>query len=192
MNEVFQNLFVGSLEEYQELPPLDKTAFVMHAAKEPYHRQFVGYTGRACDKDHPEYLKAVRWNEIALNLVDAPDAKYFDPELMKFAVKQCIVLLISKKSVYIHCNQGESRAPGIAMLVLLGMKVLSDDYELAQKQFLSIYPNYKPGKGVEDFIRQEWDNYVEYFSTKVDVKPEEVIDIVPNKEEDVPTTPTAD
>jgi hypothetical protein len=31
---------------------------------------------------------------------------------------------------------------------------------VALSQFQSIYPNYKPNKGVEDFIRENWDRFV--------------------------------
>ena len=84
-------LFVGSEEDYlnvkTEHPQID-FKFIVHACKEPYHRKFVGYTGRACDKNHPEYLVANRGCEMAVNLVDAKEAKYFDENLMKETVEK--------------------------------------------------------------------------------------------------------
>jgi len=160
MNEIFHNLFIGSEEQYLSIEKWE-TDFVLHACKEPYHRQFVGYTGRACDKDHPEYLRAVRGKEIALNLVDAKESKYFDYNLIFDAVKDVLTILRSNGKVYIHCNQGESRAPSIGLLVLLALHVLDADYETAQRQYLSIYPNYNPGQGIKDFVKENWEKFVE-------------------------------
>lgn len=165
MIEVYHKLFVGSQEEYEDLLPEGKDVFILHAAKEPYHRQYVGYTGKACAKDHSEYLMAVRGNKMAVNIVDALESKYFDPELIKDVVKKILYLLINKKTVYIHCNQGESRAPSIALLVLLGLHAVSTEYDVAVKQFKMIYPKYNPGKGISDFLTENWNEYVNYFST---------------------------
>lgn len=182
MQEVYHKLFVGSQEEYEDLLPEGKDTFVLHAAKEPYHRQYVGYTGKACDKNHPEYLMAVRGNKMAVNLVDAQESKYFNPDLIKDVIKKIMYLLINKKTVYIHCNQGESRAPSLALLVLLGLHAVSEDYEVAVKQFKMIYPKYNPGKGISDFLTENWTEYVNYFSThKEEMK--EIIDITPEDEQ---------
>lgn len=184
MQEVYHNLFVGSLEEYQATEKLEGS-YVLHAAKEPYHRQFVGYTGKACEKDHPEYLRAIRGREIALNLVDAPDSKYFDLWLIKQAVKDTLIFLISNKAVYIHCNKWESRAPWIAMIALLGLHVLSEDYNVAKRQFLSIYPDYNPGKGMNEFIEKNWEYFIGFFSEaplpplEEEVEPEVVAPEIP-------------
>ena len=116
---------------------------------------------------------------MAVNLVDAQESKYFNPDLIKEVVKKILYLLINKKTVYIHCNQGESRAPSLALLVLLGLHAVSEDYSVAVKQFKMIYPNYNPGKGISDFLTENWNDYVNYFSTnkEEDVQVAEVEDI---------------
>lgn len=159
MLEVYHNLFVGSQSDY-ESTKIDENSFVLHAAKEPYHRAFVWYKWN-CDKDNPEYLRAVRGKEIALNLVDAKESKYFNYDLIFGVVKDALNILIAGQKVYIHCNQGESRAPSIALLILLGLHGVSDEYELALKQFQDIYPQYNPNQGVKDFIRENWEKFVE-------------------------------
>ncbi|WP_051461060.1 hypothetical protein [Ruminiclostridium josui] len=87
MREVFSNLYCGSQSDYEEIDRdclKNKTTgnFVMwaivHACKEPHHRTFVGYTGRGCPKDSPEYLWAECGNRLALNIVDAPKPEFFD------------------------------------------------------------------------------------------------------------------
>ena len=59
MIEVDKNLFVGAeIDEHRIRGQSDW--YVIHACKEPFHRQALGYSGRAASKDHPEYLIARR------------------------------------------------------------------------------------------------------------------------------------
>ena len=177
MRELYKNLFVGSLEEYQELDNTDdKNVRVIHAAKEPYHREYVGYEGRGAPKEHPEYLRAIRGNKIALNIVDAKESKYFDKDLIFAAVKNIMTFLeynvdAAKMSedpalqikVYIHCNLGESRAPSLALMTLVAMHFLPSDYEEAKKAFISIYPKFSPGEWVETFMKEVWPEFLKYY-----------------------------
>lgn len=70
MKEITKNLFIGSQEDYEQDVKFQPDWFVIHACKEPYHRQALGYTGRAAANTHPEYLIAERENRLILNLVD--------------------------------------------------------------------------------------------------------------------------
>ena len=56
MREVYKNLYIGNQQDYETgtFTP-SEWAFLL-AAKEPWHRQALGYTGRAAAKDDPEYL----------------------------------------------------------------------------------------------------------------------------------------
>lgn len=54
MVRISENVYVGTLEDY-ELNKSSENIYTIIAAKEPYHRRVVGYSGRACSKDHPEY-----------------------------------------------------------------------------------------------------------------------------------------
>lgn len=158
-------LFVGSEEDYLSVKkdhPDVEIDYIVHACKEPYHRAMVGYTGRSCDKDHPEYLCAVRWNEMAVNLVDAAESKYFDLELIQSVVRKICTMLGFWKQVLLHCNQWQSRAPGIAFLVLLSYQRLPEDnIDKALVVFQQIYPNFEPGKGMINFIRENWKVFTE-------------------------------
>lgn len=58
MKEVFKNLYVGNQQDYETSTfTYSEWAFLL-AAKEPWHRRALGYTGRAADKNDPEYLMA--------------------------------------------------------------------------------------------------------------------------------------
>ena len=56
MKEAYPNLFVGSQTDYESNPKMFDNWFVVHACKEPYHRNALGYTGRSAPKDSPYYL----------------------------------------------------------------------------------------------------------------------------------------
>src|ERR1035437_3624457 len=115
MIEVLSNLFVGSQDDEVSIHG-QSGWFVVHACKEPYHRQALGYSGRAAPKNHPEYLIARRDNRLVLNLVDADDPAYIPAEIMDVAVTFIHEHLSAGRRVLVHCNQGLSRSPAIAML----------------------------------------------------------------------------
>lgn len=78
MIEVKSNLFVGSQDDEAAIRGQGGW-FVVHACKEPYHRQALGYSGRGAPKDHPEYLIARREGRLILNLVDVDNVSYIPP-----------------------------------------------------------------------------------------------------------------
>ena len=79
---VFPNLFVGTQQDYELNVKSQPGWMVVHACKEPYHRQELGYTSQGAPKNHPEYLIARRGNRLILNLVDAPDPRYIPKEII--------------------------------------------------------------------------------------------------------------
>jgi hypothetical protein len=58
MIEVTRNLFVGNNNDYNLIQSESDWAIV-HACKEPYHRNALGYSGQGAPKEHPEYLVAL-------------------------------------------------------------------------------------------------------------------------------------
>lgn len=102
MIEVHKNLFVGGEGDEQQVRSLAGW-FVIHACKEPYHRQALGYSGRAANKDHPEYLIAHRPGRLILNLVDVADVNFIGAALVDAALAAIHENLPSQK-VLVHCN----------------------------------------------------------------------------------------
>ena len=158
MIEVAPRLFVGSQTDYETQAKDDNSWTVVQACKEPYHRAALGYTGRAARNDHPEYLFCKRDNRLILNLVDVDDPQYVRPEIIDAALA-CIHLNLSslapsRQRVLVHCNQGRSRSPTIAMLHLA--KALPVDFERAEEAFAAIYPDYAPANGMREFARGRW------------------------------------
>lgn len=160
MIEVCPNLFVGN--ESDAVAVLQEGNFyIIHACKEPFHRQALGYSGRAAPKTHPEYLIARRDGRLILNLVDVHDPKYIAKEIMDAAV-EAIAENISEKKVLVHCNQGMSRSPTIALLYLLKHTNELDTASLASvlHSFRIKYPAYNPAGGVGGFVEHYWQEYL--------------------------------
>lgn len=119
MKEVYPNLFIGTESDYENNKTLFDKWCVVHAYKEPYHRNVLGYTGRGAPKESPYYLFLYdEKHHLILNIVDTDDSRFFNDNMINEAINYCINGLNNGKQVLIHCNQGESRVPSLAMLVL--------------------------------------------------------------------------
>jgi predicted protein tyrosine phosphatase len=160
MIEVHPGLFVGNQDDYESNVKHQSGWRVVHACKEPYHRQTLGYTGRAAPKSHPEYLLARRGNRLILNLVDADNPSFFAPVIFDTAIDFIHEGLAAGDKVLVHCNLGESRGPGVAMLYLgSNTGTLQRDFELAESTFHGLYPSYRPSPGMRAFLAQQWHSY---------------------------------
>jgi hypothetical protein len=131
---------------------------ILHAAKEPYHRQFVGYTSRGAPKESPEYLFARRGDRLALNFIDAHSAAFIHDVMMNTAYGFIDEALAEGRPVLVHCNKGESRAPGLVFLYLSrpGGRFEGMRLSVAMKEFCALYPAFLPGPGVHEYITDHW------------------------------------
>lgn len=161
MIEVFPNLFVGSGNDLIHADNGDGTIkpgwFVISAAKDPYHRELLGYTGRGAPKDHPEYLLASRTRRLFCNLVDAEDPAYIRDEIVSTVIVSIDDALGLGHKVLVHCNKGQSRAPVLAMLYLRQRCHVATDYDDTARWFRAIYPDFEPAKGMEGYARAHWE-----------------------------------
>src|SRR5665213_780957 len=158
MIEVHPSLFVGSETDYEFQVRYEADWAVMHACKEPYHRQALGYSGRAASKVHTEYLIARRGDRLILNLVDVDNPAFIRDEIMDTAVAFIHEHLKAGQRVLIHCNQGMSRSPSIAMLYLATHtdRLPRGSFEQDFAAFREIYPPVSPAAGVLGFLRSRW------------------------------------
>ena len=162
MVEVYPNLHVGDELDYETRVKGKSGWRIVQACKEPYHRQALGYSGRAAAKTHPEYLVARRPPCLILNLVDTDDPRYFQKTIFDQALSFIHDNLNSGRKVLVHCNQGESRGPSIALLYLA---VHTDhiphaSLTAAEAAFKRLYPTYAPKLGVHGFLQQHWQAYM--------------------------------
>ncbi|MDR4969211.1 MAG: hypothetical protein RG740_06300 [Acholeplasmataceae bacterium] len=158
MKKISDKLFVGDQSDYENIVKYDKGYYVIHACKEPYHRQALGYSGRGAPKEHPEYLIAYRTNRMICNLVDADDYRYIPFSLIEIVLKT-INDKIKNNYVFVHCNQGQSRSAVIGLLYLKDTTSLGSlNFCDAEKEFAKIYPDYNPNKGMRDFALKYWNH----------------------------------
>lgn len=161
MVEVWPGLNIGNESDYEhQVRHLDGWS-VVHACKDPYHRQALGYSGRGAPKDHPEYLIARRNNRLILNLVDVADPAFIPKECVDAAIDFTSEALTSGRKVLIHCNKGGSRAPSIGLLYLIARtpRIEAQSFADAEAEFRALYPAYAPARGVQEFARQRFSEY---------------------------------
>lgn len=169
MIEIFPDLFVGSQNDLIHVDGGDgaiaKGWYVISAAKEPWHREALGYKERGAPKDSPEYLFAHREGRLILNLVDVEDPAFIREEIVNATIEAIDVARAAGEKVLIHCNQGKSRAPMLALLwmrwgdaPLLNavMRVLTVDQ--AVEVMKQVYPEFAPAGGMLGFARSHWES----------------------------------
>lgn len=164
MIEIYPNIFVGNDKDALDLFALgdefDKNWYALHAAKERWHRQFVGYSGRGAPKYHPEYLAARLDKRMALNIVDAKSPEFFSKEMITAGLDFLEEGYKAGKKLLINCNQGESRGPSLAMLFVF-KRILKNNatFEEAEAEMKKVYPAYNPGEGIRGHLMQFWGEY---------------------------------
>lgn len=156
MIEVCKGLFIGSESDYERDVRLRRGWHVVHACKEPYHRLFVGYKGRGCPKDSPEYLWALRGGRLALNLVDGDDPQWV-PDGAVDAALEHVSRWLEEGPVLLHCNRGASRSPVIGMLWMRSRGLLPEDFAAAEERFRTLYPPYAPARGMRLYAMGRWE-----------------------------------
>lgn len=160
MIEIANNLHVGDEVDYQAVVKRQGGWAIVHACKEPYHRQAVGYSGRACSKDHPEYLLARRGHRLMLNLVDVDNPDWIHPLIIDTAIQFIDEHLDNGQKVLVHCNQGCSRSAGLGMLYLAHLgKFAGMDFSTAETAYKEICAPYAPAGGMYGFIVKNWKIY---------------------------------
>ena len=156
MREIYERLFVGTERDCRTG---DADWAVVHACKSPCHQRAVGYR-RSLPSNHPNYLVLERDRDLYLNIIDPP-RPLFMPKLFVSFLEFSIRHWDSGANILVHCNQGESRAPSLAMLFLAKhiQAIPSDSFNSARKEFESICPSYQPGLGIQTYLRDNWNNF---------------------------------
>lgn len=157
MVEIYNNLFIGNQMDFEMSVKQQSGWVVVHACKEPYHRQALGYSGRGCPKAHPEYLYALRGNRLILNLVDVEDPSWISPVIIDEAMSFLDTGLSKGYKALVHCNQGASRSAGIGLLYLAHIGQFTGmDFYAAEAKYKALYPPYQPAGGMRGFCVQNW------------------------------------
>lgn len=155
MLKIADRLYVGSLDDHRVG---DEGWAVVHACKSPCHQHAVGYRGNL-PNSHPHYLVLEQERDLYLNIID-PDAPLFMlptfTSFLDFSGRHWD----AGRNLLIHCNQGESRAPSLALVFLAKhTKTISTmSYIAAKEDFQSLYPQYRPGRGIQVYLTRHWDD----------------------------------
>lgn len=161
MVEIYPNLFVGTTEDYEQIKS-NTDFFAVIAAKEPYHRQAVGYSRRSCGKDNPEYLYAERERCLICNLVDVEHPDWISPVIINKAFEDIDKALFEdNKQVLICCNQGKSRSASLGFMYMQRRKAFAScpDFKTAEDCFKKIYPAYEPAGGMRGYAMLHWNEF---------------------------------
>ena len=155
MTEIHPHIFIGTDQECINTNSPDWAT--IHACKNPCHASAVGYRG-SLPSTHPNYLILENSEHLYLNMVDMNNElmpKFTNP-IMKSAFA-FIDKHIAERKLLIHCNQGLSRSPSIALLYLARKgEVANDLYSSAKNDFLKRYPIFNPGRGIELYMINNW------------------------------------
>ena len=151
--EAYSGVFIGGEEDCRG--GTEELA-VVHACKNPCHCSFVGYRGKL-SQQHPNYLAFRRGYDLALNLIDPP-TPLFMPKSFSTFLDFASDNHAEGRSILIHCNRGESRAPSLALLYLAKRvgALPNDSYANARNAFSPLYPSYLPGLGIQAYLSNNW------------------------------------
>ncbi len=161
MIEVHPGIFVGNLGEC----PLHSQQFtgnwaIVHAYP-ACHRGVLGYTTPLAPEG-PEQHVARREQHLLLNMRDAGQPEFYRKEtLIDPALAFIDEMRASGANILIHCEQGLSRSPSLALLYLATRLNALPNASLAaaEAQFRTLYPRYSPGYGIWAHMQQHWQAY---------------------------------
>jgi len=153
MKEIYERIYIAN--DFHCMEGNDEWA-VVHACKSPCHQAAVGYRGNL-QNTHPNYLVYEKENDLVLNIIDPP-VPLFKMELFEAFLRFAPTHWDAGKKLLIHCNQGESRAPSLGLVFLakhIGA-ITNESYEEAKKEFIGLYPQYRPGRGIQIYLSESW------------------------------------
>ncbi len=159
MIEVQDGLYVGNGADCRVG---DVEWAVVHACKSPCHQRAVGYRG-SLSRDHPHYLVLEQGTDLYLNLVDPRIPLFMAPSFISF-LAFARVQLIEGRKILIHCNQGESRAPSLALLLLAKLvgSISNESYGAARTEFEALFNSYNPGMGIQKYLADHWSEFDDF------------------------------
>jgi len=130
---------------------------VLHACKHPCYTKKVG---GQLHKNHPNYLYVETEHNLFLNIIDPPKP-LFDVRLFTKSIKWIDKQIKLGRITVIHCNQGVSRSPSLALVWLASQRGIStSSYQAAANDFIQLYPQYNPGEGIKIFLTQHWKDII--------------------------------
>ncbi|HHX12595.1 MAG TPA: dual specificity protein phosphatase family protein [Clostridiales bacterium] len=157
MTEITHNLFVGDDSDCAS----GLFSHIIHACK-TCHQTALSYRD-SLQSTHPNYLIYETESDLYLNMVDMERELlplYTNP--IMFAAMNFLDKYTKEHKILVHCNQGFSRSPSIVLLYCARKKIIpSTSYHDALKQFIELFPQYNPGRGIALYMEHNFQNLVE-------------------------------
>ena len=150
MVKVAPNLYVG---DALDVKTAEERGYSIISAGKEFHRRLLGYEGQSAPKDK-DYLWAERPHHLYLNLVDSESPDYIPKELIEHAIQFITDQLNLGNKVLVHCSEGMSRGPSIALIWMQRFQLLPASGNAAMKKFRKIYPQYSPRGGMKGYIQR--------------------------------------
>lgn len=157
--KIVDRLWVGTVEDCKAIED-DPDWAIVHACKFPCHAERCG---AKIGRESRSYLSFREGNQLFLNMIDLPKPLFprqlFDAFLAFMGDVFPGGSNSARKHVLIHCNQGESRAPSLALLFLAKrlFRVSNASYDEAWDEFEKLIgTQYCPSQGIEDWLRENW------------------------------------
>jgi predicted protein tyrosine phosphatase len=94
-------------------------------------------------------------------MIDTDNPSFFSKDMIDAALLFIEKYHATNWKVLIHCNQGESRAPALALLYLaahLGV-IPNESLQAAEQHFRTVYPDYHPRAGIREHLKAYWVQY---------------------------------
>lgn len=157
MKEVYRDLYVGSDLDVQ-MPLVRVDWAVVSACKDgPWgHRYMLGYKTPSAPKDD-HYLVVQKSEHLGLNLIDSTNPDFISGEAINAGVVFIAKCLAEGYKVLVHCNEGRSRGPTVAMLYLYQTGLIPPgpltDVIYVFKQ---LYEAYDPGVGMLEYLKRRF------------------------------------
>lgn len=154
MRLIRDRLFIGNDADCAVMES-SKELSIIHACK-TCHQAAVGYR-YSLPKDHPEYLVLETPYDLYLNIIDPPKPLFW-VESFRWALD---FLQRHPENVLLHCNQGYSRAPSIALCHLARQYAIPmESYAAARKAYSVLDPLYQPGEGIALYLEKFWNDII--------------------------------
>jgi hypothetical protein len=153
MRKIYERLYTGNLADCFEGAA---SWSVVHACRHPCFLRAARRLGVSSEslahlEDGPN---------LYLDLIDAP-ARYFSTPPFEAFLSFAGRHWSRGTGLLIHCNQGISRGPSLALLFLAQSSTAlpSGSYDEASAAFSRLLPEYSPGQGVGSFLREHWEHF---------------------------------
>jgi predicted protein tyrosine phosphatase len=161
MIEVYPGLFVGRVDDCAlHGGRLTGDWAIVHAYP-ACHRDTLSYTTLLAPEG-PEHHLARREQHLFLNMRDADNPEIYSKKaLIDPALAFIDEMRAKEANILIHCEQGLSRSPSLALLYLATRLGALPNASLAaaEEQFRTLYPRYSPGYGIWAHMQQHWEAY---------------------------------